>query len=200
MFCAHCGGSNPDGAVYCQFCGSTLTATSAPLPSSFAPPPPPTPSPPSAPWGAGAPAPAGRRRGGVGRTVLFVLVIVVVIILVVGVVSYFLIPTAANVEITGVNFQSPDNVCGLDGAYDSAYYNATAGQSFTLEYDISGNNTTSGGTAACEITSVSTPTAGFSISGANVPLAIPANSTQLLSFTVNPPGSAFTGVLTLVLT
>jgi hypothetical protein len=124
----------------------------------------------------------------------------VVIILVVGVVAYLFIPAPASVEITGINFQSPDDACGLDGAVDPSYYNVTAGQSFSLSYELSGNNTTSGGTAACEVNSVSTSTSGFSISDANVPLAIPENSTQILSFTVNPPGSSFTGVLTLILT
>lgn len=128
------------------------------------------------------------------------LVIFIAIILVASVISYLVVPAPANVEIIGVNFQSPDDVCGLNGAVDSSYYNTTAGQSFSLSYELSGNNTTSGGTAACEVNSVSTPTAGFSLSGTNVPLAIPENSTQILSFTVNPPGSSFTGVLTLILT
>jgi len=133
--------------------------------------------------------------------VLIVLVVFVVLILVAGVVSYLLIPAPASVEITGVNFQSPDNACGLEGATDTSWYNTTTGTSFVLSYLISGPNATSwNGTLACEISSINTTTAGFSITGANVPLSIPANSTQTLAFTVNPPGSAFTGVLTLVLT
>jgi hypothetical protein len=136
-----------------------------------------------------------------GRVVLIILVVFVVLILVAGVVSYFLLPSPANVEITGVNFQSPDDACGLDGATDTSWYNTSAGTSFVLSYLIGGPNASSGtGTVACQITSVNTTTAGFSITGANVPLPIPANTTQTLAFTVNPPGSAFTGVLTLVLT
>lgn len=131
---------------------------------------------------------------------LILLVVFVVIILVAGALSYLLTPTPPNVTITGINFQSPDDACGLNGATDPNWYNTTASQSLTLSYELSGSNTTAGGTAACQITSVSTTTPGFSITGANVPLAIPANSTQILSFTVNPPGSAFSGVLTIVLT
>ena len=199
MNCPRCGGSNPDAAAFCQFCGSPLNAApSGPLPTLNPPPPPPAPG-----WGgpgAGGPTPSGRPRRGLGRTLVIVLVVFVVIILVAGVVAYLLTPAPANVTITGVNFQSPDNACGLDGATDPSWYNTTAGQSVILSYDITGNNTTAGGTAACSINTVTTTTAGFSISGANVPLQVPVNSTQILSFTVNPPGSSFTGVLTLVLT
>ena len=138
---------------------------------------------------------------------LIIIVVFVVILLVFGVIAYFLAPAPASgpaVTVTGINFTSPDNACGLNGAVDPTWYNTTAGQSFSLSYDISGNVTgvVSGvnTTGPCEIHTISTTTAGFSITGANVPLAVPANATQLLGFTVNPPSSAFTGVLTLVLT
>ena len=198
MFCSHCGASNPDGAAFCQYCGSSLSSVSAPLPSSSAPPlaPPPTG------WGMGAPVPAPPpRRRGLGRTILIVLVVLVVVILVAGVISYLLAPSPPNVEIAGVNFQSPDNACGLNGAFDSGYYNTTAGTSITLSYDLTGPNSTSGnGTLACMIFTVTTTTPGFSISGANVPLSVPANATQIFTFTVNPPGNAWTGTLTVVVT
>jgi hypothetical protein len=126
-------------------------------------------------------------------------VLVVVLVLVVGVVAFFLLPSPPNVEVTGINFSSPDNACGLDGATDTGF-NLSTSQSIQFTYEIAGNNTTAGGTAACTINSVSTPTPGFSVTGANVPLSIPANSTQLLSYSVNTPGSAYTGVLTIVIT
>lgn len=204
MICAHCGGSNPDSAGFCQYCGNPLTGSApSPLPSVTPPPPPPPMG-----WsGTGAGGPPPPRRRTLGRTLLIILVVFVVAILVVGVVSYLLVPSPANVTVTGINFQSPDNACGLNGATDPNWYNTTTGSSFELSYYISGVNVTyniSGhpvnGTAACEISSVSTTTSGFSISGANVPLAIAANSTESLSFTVNPPGSAFTGVMTIVIT
>ena len=196
MYCSHCGGSNPDGAGFCQYCGSPLQ-TSGPLPSVT--PSPPLPSSQGTYTPMGTPPPPPRRRG-LGRTVLIILVVFVVVILVTGVALYFLAPAPANVQVTGINFQSPDDACGLNGATDPSWYNTTVGQSFALSYEISGNNTTAGGTAACQITAVTTPTAGFGISGADVPLQILANTSQIFSFTVNPPGSSFTGVLTIVLT
>jgi hypothetical protein len=139
--------------------------------------------------------------------VLLIIVVFVVILLVFGVIAYFLAPAPASgptVTVTGINFTSSDNACGLNGAVDPTWYNTTAGQSFSLSYDISGNVTgnVSGvnTTAPCEIHTLSTTTPGFNITGANVPLSVPANKTQVLGFTVNPPNSAFTGVLTLVLT
>jgi hypothetical protein len=157
-------------------------------------------------WGSGAPmvsAPPPPRRRGLGHTVLVIIVVFIAILLVFGVVAYLLVPapSSAIVEVTGINFQSPDNACGLNGAVDTSDYNTTAGVSFTLSYTLSGPNATSGGgTTACTISTVSTTTSGFSISGANVPLSIPANSSQVFSFTVNPPGTAWTGTLTIVLT
>lgn len=196
MQCAHCGGANPDSAAFCQYCGNPLTASGAqPLPSLTPPPPPPSGP---APGQYGAPPP--RRRRSAARTVLIIFVVLVVVLLVAGVVSYLLTPAPANIVIAGINFQSPDNACGFNGAYDPNYYNTTAGSSFSISYDVSGVNVTGGGTAACTITTVTTSTPGFSISGANVPLSIPVNSTQIFTFTVNPPGSAWTGTLTVILT
>jgi len=176
---------------------------SAPLPTAAAP------SAPPAGWGGpgygapgyggpGYPPPPPRRSR--ARTVVIVLVVIVVLILILGVVSYFLLPSAAPaINITGINFFSSDNACGLDGATSSGF-GANTSQAYPLSFYISGNNTTNGGTAACNITSVSTSTSGFSITGANVPLAVPVNSSPLLSFTVNCPSSPYTGVLTIVLT
>lgn len=199
MFCPHCGASNPDGAAFCQYCGNSLSTPSAPLPSMTPPPPVPTPG-----WGMGgpgAPPPPPPRRRSAGRTILIILVVLIVVILIAGVISYLLAPSPATVEIVGINFQSPDNACGLNGAVDPTYYNTTAGTSITLSYDLTGPNSTTGsGTVACAISSVTTTTAGFSISGADVPLSVPANTTQVFTFTVNPPNSAWTGTLTVVLT
>ena len=202
MICSHCGGSNPDGATFCQFCGSTLGPAAPPLPSSLAPPPPPPPPAPA--WATGRAGPPGRPRRSLGRTILIALVVIIVIIVVIAVIAYLLAPPA--VTITGVNFQSADNACGLNGGSDPTQYNESAGQSFSLSYSILGPSVSYGnasipnGTAACEIQTLTTTTPGFSISGANVPLSIPVNASQILSFNVNPPGSAYTGVLTIFLT
>lgn len=162
------------------------TLPSAPLPTS--PPPPWNPQPYQGPTS----GPPQRRRG------MRIVVIVVVVILIVGVLAFLLLPSS-NVVVTGINFSSPDDACGLDGATDFGF-NDTTDDSVSFTYQISGNNTTDGGTAACQINSVSTSTPGFSISGANVPLSIPANTSQLLSYSVNTPDSPYTGVLTIVLT
>jgi hypothetical protein len=125
-----------------------------------------------------------------------------VVILVLGVVSFLAIPPAppVNVIVTGINFDSPDNACGLAGATDYGF-NASTNQSLPFTYQISGaNNTTSGGTMACTISGITTSTSGFTITGANVPLSIPANASQLLSFEVNTPALPYTGVLTFVIT
>jgi len=142
-----------------------------------------------------------------GSTILLIVVVFVVILLVFGAIAYLLAPSSSSgpaVTITGVNFFSPDNVCGLNGASDPTWYNETAGQSFPLSYEISGNVTgnVSGvnTTAPCEIYTLTTSTPGFNITDANVPLVIAANATENLGFTVDPPNSTWSGVLTLVLT
>ncbi len=169
-----------------------VDASSAPLSAGPA-------APASAGWAApqyDSPTAPGPRR----PRMVQVAAVVVAVILVVGVIVFLLPPApGASVTVTGIAVSSPDDACGLNGATDDGF-NATVGQSIQFTYDISGNSTISGGTAACTIESVSTTTPGFSVTGANVPLSIPANSIQQLSFTMNLPGSAYTGVLTLVIT
>jgi len=131
--------------------------------------------------------------------VLLVVAVVIVVLLLIGVVGYLLAPPAANVNVTAINFYAADDVCGLDGATSDGF-NASTGSSVELSFSISGNNTTNNGTAACEIETLTTSTAGFSVSGANVPLQVPVNSSPVLSFSVSVPSSSYTGVLTLVLT
>ncbi len=200
-YCPHCGATNPPSATFCQYCGTVLPAApSAVLPSSV-----PTGAPPP-PWGTpvyGGPtyaqtAPPPPRR----RLVLWIVVGFVVLILVVSVVGYLALPASPplNVIVTGINFDSPDNACGLAGAIDYGF-NASTNESLPFTYQISGVNNSAGtGTVACSIAGVSTSTPGFTITGANVPVTIPANATQLLSFNVNTPPDPYTGVLTFVIT
>jgi hypothetical protein len=136
---------------------------------------------------------------------MIVLVVIVVVILVLGVISFLLIPASPTIDVTTINFSSADNICGLDGATGDGF-NVSSGQSIQLVYNMTGNltgqNATTGQniTSACTIHTLTTSTPGFSITAANVPLAIPANFTELLSFNVNTPSSSYTGPLTLVLT
>jgi len=196
MNCPHCGAPNPDAAVYCQYCGSSISAPSGtPLPSSTTS----APAPPPIDWsqsGYGAP-PAPRRRR-LGRTVLIVLVVFVVLILLVSVVSFLLLPAPASVTVTQLYFTSVDNACGVDGATSDGF-NASTSQAISLSFYITGNNTTSG-TSACRIQTVSTPTAGFVIAGADTPLYVAANQTGTLSFNVDTPNSGYSGILTIVVT
>jgi hypothetical protein len=135
------------------------------------------------------------------RIWLTIAVVGVVVILVLGVVAFIFIPTtspAATVTVTSIAFTSPDDACGVAGA-TSQGFNVSTDESLKIGVYMYGNSTATG-TSACTIQAISTTTPGFSITGADVPLVIPANEHATLSFTVNMPGSAFSGVLTLVVT
>ncbi|MCI4330812.1 MAG: hypothetical protein L3K19_03055 [Thermoplasmata archaeon] len=198
-FCTQCGGGNLPQASFCQYCGSALMAgPGAPLAGALSPSNNPPPPPPPGPWGGssypvGGSAPPKRRRWGL------IVVGAVVALLVIGGIAFLFLPSSPDVVVTGINFSSPDNACGLNGLVDNGF-NASSGDSIELTYDISGNNTTGNATAPCTIHSVSTSTPGFSVTGADVPLMVPANAMQLLSFSVNVPDSGYTGVLSLVVT
>ncbi len=135
------------------------------------------------------------------RVWLVIAVVGVVVLLVLGVAAFIFIPNtspSANVTVTSIAFTSPDDACGVVGA-TSHGFNASTGESLKIGVYMYGNSTATG-TAACTIQTISTTTPGFSIAGADVPLVIPANEHATLSFTVNMPGSAYTGTLTLVVT
>jgi len=121
---------------------------------------------------------------GIGIGIAVVVVILVVLAAIATV--------ATSINITAVNYSSSDNACGTAG---------TTGP---------GTSMSSGGTAqdtlvvtnldfilSCTISTVSTPTPGFSVSGANVPLTIPAGGQESLSFTIHAPSGSFNGVLTI---
>lgn len=204
--CPRCGGANPPSAAFCQYCGNALPpAPSAPLPSGPAAAPPPGAAawaPPGysasaygqGPYPPSAPPPRPRRH-----LLLWILVGFVVVLIVVAAVAVLTAPPAVTytVVVTGINIDSSDNVCGLNGATAQGF-NASTNQSVSLTYAISGANNSAGtGTLACNITSVVADTAGFTVSGANTPLKIPANASPLLSFNVETPATPYTGVLTL---
>ncbi|MGA8663700.1 MAG: hypothetical protein WB809_01320 [Thermoplasmata archaeon] len=139
--------------------------------------------------------PAPRRRS---RARLIVLVVVVVLI--VGVVGFLFYEGSQTITVTSINFTSPDDTCGLDGA--SFYgFNDTLSDTVQLGFPVQGNNTTSGGTSACTIHTVTTPTGGFSIASANTPLSIGVNDTSaVLWLNITLPSSAYNGALTLTVT
>ena len=186
VVCSHCGGTNPAGAAFCQYCGSPqpLAPASSNAPP-FAPPPPPLTG---AAYGS-VPAMAPTRRP---RRRLWLLVLVVGLVVVGGTVAY-LVFLAPEVNVTEIDFVSPDNACDLDGATDVGF-TAAPGDSVEFVYNISNNDT-----APCTIGAISTNTTGFSVTDANAPLVIPNGSARDFSFTVNVPNAAFSGVLTLVI-
>ncbi len=143
----------------------------------------------------GPPPVPGRRR----RWVV-VMVAAVATLLVLGGVLIYDYPGGYPVDVAQINFVSPDNSCGLDGATDNGF-NATTGDALNFAYPIVGNASFTGsGTLPCAIHSVTTPTSGFTITGADVPLVVGANATQTLSYVVTCPPSSFVGDLTVVIT
>jgi hypothetical protein len=201
QFCTHCGGQNPLGAAFCQFCGNPLaplptggmaTPPLASSPGSMAPPGGPTGAPTFGPGGGAAPPPRPRSR-------LRLIVILVVVIVVISLVGLAVYEADQTVNVTIINFVSPDNTCGWNGLYDNGF-NEPPGSSLQFEYENYGNTTTGNATGPCTVHSVTTNTSGFSISDANVPLYTPANNTTTLDFTVNLPNSPYNGPLWIVIT
>jgi hypothetical protein len=99
--------------------------------------------------------------------------------------------SGVEVTVTAINIVSSDNACGVNGKTVSGY-SAVGGESVQKTLVI-----TNGPFFSCTINSVSATTSGFSISGANVPLSIPAGGSESLSFFIGSPNSDYSGVLTL---
>ncbi len=203
-YCPQCGGVNSPTATFCQYCGSPLPpAPSAPLSSSGAGTPPAPPgwgTPPAGapaygapPYGAppyGAPPPARPRR----RLWVWILVGLVVIILVVAAVGYFALVASPAIDVSQIEFQSSVTACGLEN-YSWDGFTANESQTLWLALSVPGNMT-----GTCTISTVGSATTGFTLTGANVPLTIPANTNDTLQFNVTCPGSSYNGVLTLTAT
>jgi hypothetical protein len=96
------------------------------------------------------------------------------------------------VDVTAINIVSSDNACGTNGHTFTGYTTSGGGsEQDTLTV------TNSDIFLSCTISSVSATTSGFSISGANVPVTIPASGSEAVSFSIGSPNAAYTGVLTL---
>jgi hypothetical protein len=123
----------------------------------------------------------------------------VVFILIIGVIGYLLIPPAPAINVTEIEFQSADDPCGLvNSPYDG--FTANTSQVLWLAVSVMGNSTPGGGTASCSISTLSSATAGFTLTGASVPLSIPANTNETLQFNVTCPSTSYGGALTLSVT
>jgi hypothetical protein len=129
------------------------------------------------------------------------LVGIVVFIVIVGVVGYFLVPAAPAINVTEITFQSADNPCGLATNYTNWQgFTANESQVEWISFSVGGNATPGGGTSACTIHSVASGTSGFTLSGADTPLTIPANTNETLQFNVTCPAATFSGDLLISLT
>ena len=94
------------------------------------------------------------------------------------------------ISVTTIDYTSHDDACGINGHTQSGYTGSSGGsQQVTLTLD--------GGQSGCTVITVSTTTAGFSVSSANVPLKVPPQGSESLSFTVTSPSASYNGALTL---
>jgi hypothetical protein len=194
-FCSRCGSPVVLGSQYCPKCGAPLVGT--PITAQTTPPHYSSP-------GNQARSPPARSSAAVG--------IVVAVVLVVGLLLLFLVlegylgssgssPSGGGggggggtpvVTVTAINIVSSSNPCGVNGHTFNGYTTEAGGS----EQDTL---TINNGALlfSCTIDSVSATTSGFSISGANVPLTIPAGGAESLSFSIGAPSTEYTGVLTL---
>jgi hypothetical protein len=121
--------------------------------------------------------------------VIVVVVVVAILVLYLFAQSY---TTSNTATVTAINFTSSDNACGTNGQTSSGFSVPGRG-SISETLSITNGNFF----LSCTIVSVSATTPGFSISGANIPLTIPAGGTQSLSFTITAPSGSYDGVLTI---
>jgi len=124
------------------------------------------------------------------RKLLWIIIGVVVVIVVVVIVVISL-AASSSITVTAINFTSSDNACGANG-HSEAGFTTSGGGSVSYTLSVTNGNIL----LSCTISSVSATTSGFSISGANVPLTIPAGGTESLSFTITAPSGSYNGVLT----
>jgi hypothetical protein len=117
------------------------------------------------------------------------LVIVVAVIVVVAFLVAFFPANPTPTYVTSVNITSQDRVCGLGGNILGGF---DAGLGATVNEGVGVYNRSS-----CTIQSVSITTAGFELSGANTPLAVPAYTQGYLLFNITVPSTAYTGAITI---
>jgi hypothetical protein len=125
---------------------------------------------------------------------------IVVFFVIVAAIGFFLVPAAPAINVTEITFLSTDDACGLaNSTWDG--FTANSSQVLYIGFpNLTGPAITGGGTNACTIMTVGTPTAGFSVANANVPLNIPKNTSETLLLNLTCPSSSFNGVLDLSVT
>src|SRR5208283_428172 len=153
------------GSQFCAKCGASIPASSA---GQTLPPPQMQQAPVYA-----APPPTPKKS----RKLLWIGIIVVVVIIIV-VIAVLAGSQASAVKVTAINITSSDDACHSNGN-SLGGYTTNAGGSVSETIAITNTNII----LSCTINSVSATTSGFSISGTNTPLTIPAGGTESLSFT-----------------
>jgi hypothetical protein len=125
-----------------------------------------------------------------------VIIAVVVVILIVGLLAVLYWESATSaIQVGEIDIWAPDNVCGLDA--NPIYFfgfNSSTGAGQSIDFDMPNFNAT-----PCSVTTVTTNTTGFTLSGVQVPLSIPASGSASMNITITAPASPFAGSLNLVL-
>jgi hypothetical protein len=119
------------------------------------------------------------------RAVIIIAILVVVIVA--------LVLDANAVHVTTIEITSSDGACGVAGDSEAGFVAALGAMiGETLWIDNAGNS------LPCNIITVNSTTAGFSVSGADTPFSVPAGTSGYgLSFTITAPYHDYSGVLTI---
>ncbi len=124
---------------------------------------------------------------------MVIVVVIVVIILMAVALAVLLAPPKFGVDVNGVNWSGSNSCAGLSGQSTPGFVGPDGG---TLSYSLTVSNPSPN--PSCTIHSISATTSGFSVSGGNLPLTISDGGSTNLAFTINLPGSDYSGVLELV--
>jgi len=125
-----------------------------------------------------------------------VLVVVVVIgVAVAAGVAFYVAENHPNFVNVSVVDWTGSNLCGgLSGNTSTGFTGSTGSSHAYTVAPIHNTNRKS----SCTIDAITPQTAGFSVSGGNIPLTIRPGGTTALNFTIQLPGSEYSGNLTLV--
>lgn len=119
------------------------------------------------------------------------ILVIAIILVAIGLVAYVYLPTLNNkVNVTEVTVSSADNACGLNG---TSWGGLSAPLGATIGFDFAVNNDNS--SHSCTISAISALTVGFSVSSANVPMTVPADSLGEVSFAIAVPAHPYSGAL-----
>lgn len=137
------------------------------------------------------PPPQPQKSRGKRRWPIWLVLVIIAALVASGIGAVLYVASLPVVDVTAINFTSSDEACGIGGhTFPGFKAAASAAEEDTLtipNLDF----------YSCTINAVGTFTTGFSISGANVPLSIPFEGSQSLSFTIQVPSSPYNGVLTI---